>query len=208
MKKQVHYAYLEDMKKYIPGFNPEDYESTDEQTDSSVIAYAREYYNSHLPVDLTAWMRVNEPDDCLIYKKGFYEQIRFVNYTVCELFFTFEEWKKNPPMVISTHMSKSVKLPVYQINLKKYGIEMILRYNFYDWKISIKSDKPLEFDYMGLFNPDQKISSCYCEGFPDDKVYGSYSEDHSQFTIEIGSEYNLYTFMFLLRNYLGIRKEK
>ena len=35
---------------------------------------------------------------------------------------TYEEWRDNPPLVISTHYSKSVKLPVFQINLEKYGI--------------------------------------------------------------------------------------
>ena len=60
---------------------------------------------------------------------------------------------------------------------------------------------------MGLFNPTEEITSVYCEGFPKDKVYGSYEQSHSQFTIEIGSDYDLYTFIFLLKNYLGIKKE-
>lgn len=208
MKKRVHYAELEDMQKYIEGFNPDDYESCCEHTDPSVIAYARDYYDKHLPVDVTAWMRVNEPDENLIYTKGFEDQICFVRDTLCQLLrSTYEEWRDNPPLVISTHYSKSVKLPVFQINLEKYGIEMVLRYNFYDWKISVKSDKPLDFDYMGLFNPAEEISYLYCEGFPRDKVYGSYEHSHSQFTIEIGSHYNLYTFIFLLKNYLGIKRE-
>ena len=208
MKKRVHYAELEDMQKYIEGFNPDDYESCGERTDPSVIAYARDYYDKHLPVDVTAWIRVNEPDENLIYAKGLGDQVCFVLDRLCQLLrSTYEEWRDNPPLVISTHYSKSVKLPVFQINLEKYGIEMVLRYNFYDWKISVKSDKPLDFDYMGLFNPTEEISYLYCEGFPRDKVYGSYEQIHSQFTIEIGSHYDLYTFIFLLKNYLGIKRE-
>ncbi len=208
MKKRVHYAELEDMQKYIEGFNPDDYESCGEHTDPSVIAYARDYYDKHLPVDVTAWIRVNEPDENLIYAKGLGDQVCFVRNRLCQLLSsTYEEWCDNPPLVISTHYSKSVKLPVFQISLEKYGIEMVLRYNFYDWKISVKSDKPLDFDYMGLFNPTEEISYLYCEGFPRDKVYGSYEQSHSQFTIEIGSHYNLYTFIFLLKNYLGIKRE-
>ena len=176
MKKRVHYTVLEDMHK-------------------------------HLPVDVTAWIRANEPDENLIYAKGLGDQVCFVRDTLCQLLSsTYEEWHNNPPLVISTHYSKSVKLPVFQINLEKYGIEMVLRYNFYDWKISIKSDKPLDFDYMGLINPKQEIPYYCCEGFPRDKVYGSYGQSHSQFTIEIGSHYDLYTFFFLLKNYLGIKK--
>lgn len=208
MKKRVHYAELEDMQKYIEGFNPDDYESCGERTDPSVIAYARDYYDKHLPVDVTAWIRVNEPDENLIYAKGLGDQVCFVRDRLCQLLrSTYEEWRDNPPLVISTHYSKSVKLPVFQINLEKYGIEMVLRYNFYDWKISVKSDKPLDFDYMGLFNPTEEISYLYSEGFPRDKVYGSYEQSHSQFTIEIGSHYDLYTFIFLLKNYLRIKRE-
>jgi len=209
MKKRVHYEDLKDMQKYIKDFNPNDYEECSDYTDPSVIAYARDYYDEHLPVDVTAWIRVNEPDERLIYAKGLGDQVCFVRDRLCELLSaTYEEMRDNPPMVISTHYSKSVKLPVFQINLEKYGIEMVLRYNFYDWKISIKSDKPLDFDYMGLFNPTEEISHIYCEGFPKDKVYGSYEKNHSQFTIEIGSYYDLYTFVFLLKNYLGIKEEK
>ena len=208
MKKRVHYAALKDMQKYIEGFNPDDYESCAGRTDPSVIAYARDYYDKHLPVDVTAWIRVNEPDENLIYAKGLGNQVCFVRDILCQLLrSTYEEWRDNPPLVISTHYSKSVKLPVFQINLEKYGIEMVLRYNFYDWKISMNSDKSLDFDYMGLFNPTEEISYLYCEGFPRDKVYGSYEQSHSQFTIEIGSHYDLYTFIFLLKNYLGIKRE-
>jgi len=208
MKKRVHYAQLEEMQKYIEGFNPDDYERCCERTDPSVIEFARNYYDKHLPVDVTAWMRVNEPDEKLIYAKGLGDQVRFVRDTVCQMLIAnYEEWRDNPPQVISTHYSKSVKLPVFQINLEKYGIEMVLRYNFYDWKISVKSDKPLDFDYMGLFNPREKILAHYCEGFPKDKVYGSYEQSHFQFTIEIVSSYDLYTFFFLLKIYLSIQKE-
>ena len=209
MKKRVHYSELEDMKKYIQGFNPDDYESCADRTDPSVTSFVRDYYDKHLPVDVTAWIRVNEPDKKLIYAKGLGNQVCFVRDVLCEMLMpTYEDFINNQPMVISTHYSKSVKLPVYQINMEKYGIEMVLRYNFYDWKISVKSDKPLNFDYMGLFDPNEEISDLYCEGFPKNKVYGSYEQNHSQFTIEIGSRYNLYTFVFLLKNYLGIKKDE
>ena len=208
MKKQVHYADLEYMQKYIEDFNPDDYESSCGPTDPSVIEYARKYYDEHLPVDVTAWLRVNKPDEDLIFAKGLGNQVCFVRDKLCQLLrSTYEEWCDNPPLVISIHYSKSVKLPVFQINLEKYGIEIVLRCNFYDWKISIKSDRPLDFDHMGLFNPTEEISYLYCEGFPKDKVYGCYEQNHSMFTIEICSNYNLYTFIFLLKNYLGIKKE-
>ena len=206
MKKQVHCAVLKDMQKYVDWFNPGDYKSCCEGTNPTVIKSVREYYDNHLPVDVTAWLRVNVPDEDLIYAEGLRKQVCFVRDKLCRrLRSTYEEWRDNPPLVISTHYSKSVKLPVFQINVKNYGIEMVLRYNFCDWKISVKSDKPLDFDYMGLFNPTKEIAPICCEGFPEDKVYGSYEQNKSRFTIEIGSEFDLYTFIFLLKNYLGIK---
>lgn len=205
MKKQVHYAIMEDMKKYVADFNPRDYEETSNRTDYFVTEFLREYYDNHLPVDVTAWMRVNEPRKELIFAKGLSEQVCLVRDMLCSLLHpSYEEWYSNPPMVISTHCSKSVKLPVFQIKLEKYGIEIILRYNFYDWKVSVNSEKPLDFDFMGLFDENKEILSVYCEGFPLDKVYGSYKKNKSKFTIKISSHYNLYTFFYLLKNHLGI----
>lgn len=209
MKKQVHYGILEDMKRYIDDFNFDSYESTFGKTDPFVIEYVRNYYDNHLPVDVTAWARVNEPDEHLIYAQAGKNQICFVRDKLCELLYpSFDEWKDNQPMVISTHYSKSVRLPVYQINLKKYGIEIVLIGNFYDsWIISITSDKLLDFNYMGLFNPEEVFHVIPSDGFPMDKVYGSYSQNHSKFTIIINSCYDLYTLFFLLKNYLGIKRD-
>ncbi len=208
MKKQVHYLILEDMKKYIKDLKLDNYESSFERTDPSVLEYVRKYYNSHLPVDVSAWIRVNEPDTNLIYSKFIGDQVCFVRDTIGTLLMpSYKEWHNNLPMVISTHRSKSVKLPVFQIYLKKFNTEFILRCNFYDWKISVNSDVPLDIDFMDLFDTTQEILPIYCEGFPKENVYGCYKENHSKFTIEISSLYDLYTFFFLVKNYLGIKKE-
>ncbi len=209
MKEKVSYPIIEDMKRYVENFNENNYEKTGSETDKAVILYLRDYYNRHLPVGVTAWIRVNKPDERLIYGSGLGEQVCFVRDVICELLSSsYKEWEDIEPVVISTHRSKSVELPVFLIELKKYGFEMVLRYNFYDWKISVKSDKPLNFDYMGLFDPTLRIPSIYCEGFPESKVYGCYNENHSEFTIELNDKYQVYTFMFLLKTYLGIKKEK
>ncbi len=47
------------MQKYIKDFKSDDYERSIDCTDPSVTAFARNYYDKHLPVDLTAWVRVN-----------------------------------------------------------------------------------------------------------------------------------------------------
>ena len=208
-KKQVHFQILQDMQKYIPGVNPDDYESNySVDTDESVINEVRNYYNDHLPVDLTAWIRVNEPDRNLIFGNKLREQVCFVRDELFPLVIKDQkEMRENPVMVISTHVSKSVKLPVYQINLKDYGIEIVLRYNFFNWIISVNSEKALDFDFMNIFNSGEEISYVYCEGFPREKVYGSYENDHSKFTFKIIDDRDLYVFFFLMKKYLGITQD-
>lgn len=207
MKRKVHYAILEDMQKYVRDFNPDDYEKDPDYTDESVLLYLQDYYDKNLPVNITAWIRVNEPRETLIYRKAQGEQVCFVRDVISDrLVFADLGWDEHDePMVISHHYSKSVKLPVFQITREDLGIEFVLRCNIYDWKISVKSEKPLDFDFMGLFDSKEVVNRFCCEGFPEDKIYGSFEQNKSQFTIEIGSEYNVYTFFFLLRNYLGIK---
>ena len=209
MKKKVYYSILEDMKKYLKDFNPDDYEKDLSETDFSVMCYLQEYYDKNI-VDVTAWAKVNRPRETLIYKKEQENQICFVRDILSDrLIFADMAWDEHDePMVISHHYSKSVKLPVFQIIREDLGLEFVLRCNIYDWKISVKSEKPLNYDFMGLFDPKKVINGRFCEGFPEDKVYGSYEQNHSQFTIEIGSEYNVYAFFFLLRNYLGIENDQ
>ncbi|MBQ8043544.1 MAG: hypothetical protein IJ272_05275 [Clostridia bacterium] len=206
MEKNVHYDLFDDIKKYVPKSEikevfPEGIKET-AFTDPAVITFLRYYYDSHLPVDVTAWVRVNKPSETLLYAKGFGTQVCFVRDTLYSIFYSYEEAEHNPVMVISTHISKSVRLPVYRIHLKEYNIEIILRYNFHNWIISIDSERPLDFDHMGLFDQTEVITHQYCEGFPKNKVYGCYQDDPTRFTIDITSQYDVYTFFYLLNNYL------
>lgn len=218
VKVKVHYLILGDMEKYIGRINHNKYERNGDETDPSVILYLRDYYDSHLPVDVSAWQRVNQPRDTLIWKESMNDQIRFVRDILCDrVIYADMGWDEHEePMVVSFHNSKSVKLPVFKITRtfhdkdsdKDLSIEFILRCNIYDWKISVKSDKPLDCDFMELFDPTKVIDPWYCEGFPKGKVYGSYEQNHSEFTIELLNTYNVYTFFFLIRNYLGIENDQ
>jgi hypothetical protein len=114
---------------------------------------------------------------------------------------SYEEFKSNPVLVISTHRSKSIVLPVYQINYK--GIKMIIRNNFYDWKVTVDSKVQLNFDMMSLFNIKKRINSTLCEGFKYNQVFDSYENNKNKFTFEIEDQYKLYTFMYLLKNYIN-----
>lgn len=209
MRKKVNTYVLKDMLKYIEDLNLDNYESSyDVITDPSVIEYARNYYDSHLPVDVTAWTRVNLPNIAHTDgKKELQRQIRFVRDNLCPLLFsTYEEMTKYAPLVISDYYSEGFKLPVYKI--ESFDIKMILMKDFYKWIVSVDSCMPLDcFDSFDFFNSKQKLSCKYCYGLPKKYVYGSYNKNHSQFTFELSSYYDLYAFTVLLRNYLGIKRE-
>jgi len=59
--------------------------------DAFVMSLARNYYKNHLPVDVTAWYRVNYPDEKLIFKDGLSKQICFIRDDIsCGLFYELE----------------------------------------------------------------------------------------------------------------------
>lgn len=173
------------------------------KTVEEIVEEFREFYSKRLPIDATTWIRVNSPSDNMIYKQGFSDQVCFVRDTINYLFYdNYEELKANPVLVINTHTSKSIKLPVYKINLKKYNLSMIIRNNFHNWKVSVISEKEINADFMSLFDETEIINSIYCEGFKEDQVFECFKDNKKRFTIEIGDRNRLFTFMYLLNNYL------
>jgi hypothetical protein len=211
-KMSENYYLLDDMEKYDITFNRKAYEHLSVK---ELIPIFKDHYNKHLPIDVTTWIRVNEPDENLIYKKGLGKQVCTIRDTIMrDIFYhsIFKEYDNKlydefQPMVINTHRSKSVLLPVMLLNIEKYNIKIIVRENFYDWKISIISKDDINCDFKGLFTENDKpINSVYCEGFPENLVFDRYCDNKKQFTIEIGDDYRLYTFMYLLNDYFYNKK--
>lgn len=100
--------------------------------------------------------------------------------------------------VIATHYSKSIELPVYLLEYK--GLQIILRNNFYDWKVSVNSPFPLVLPEDIIRTENEKINPIYCEGFSPEWVFGMYKENNQQFTLEIGSDYFLFTLIYFMKN--------
>lgn len=163
---------------------------------------------------LNDWWSNNKPDENLIYKNGLAEQCVFVRDMLMENLFlriasdyssekTFDERSEILdnfiPSVIGTHRSKSVLLPVMEMDLSKIGLKIVLRYNFYDWCISVESENEVDCDFMGLIT-DHKG---YFEGFPTDRIYENYSETNKKkFSVVLDNKYQVYTFVYLLRNWV------
>lgn len=159
---------------------------------------------NNLKFPLQEWAVENEPSKNMIFYQGYWEQILFVRDIIPRVILSnlsFEE-ARNCLKVISTHTSKSIKLPVYEITIPEHNITIILRYNFYDWKISVVSEKDIELDFMSLFDEEEEIAHLYCEGFPRELVFSSYSHNKKQFTFEVRGKYKLHTFLWLLKHYL------
>jgi hypothetical protein len=208
MEQKVHYSLLNDAEYYFKNFNRKECENWTEDEFKKVF---KEKYESMLPIDLLTWCRVNEPEDKMIYKQGYWEQIIFVRDRLPNIWYeggkdTCDSIRYNIN-VISTHRSKSIELPVYEIRIPRYNLVFTMRDNFYDWKISVESKQLLDLDFMNLFDQDEKINSIYCEGFPENRVYISYNDSinnkwRKNFTVSINSDYKLYMFIALIVNFL------
>ena len=160
---------------------------------------------------LQEWAMANQQADTLIYKDGYWDQIMFVRDTIAGLLSsTWEEYQivQASARVISTHTSKSVLLPVFRLELAD-GTAFTMRCNYYNWKVSVSSPCAVEADFMGLFDPDERIHNVYCEGFLDELVYGPYRENKGQFTIELPSgNYHLFMFFWIFAHHvLGNRNK-
>lgn len=163
-------------------------------------------------IQLQEWARAHQPDFNLIWKDAYWSQIIFIRDNVAEVFApTHEEFVviQNNMKVISTHTSKSVLLPVFRVELAD-GTEFTMRYNFHDWKVSVNSPQDVEADFMGLFNPSERVKDVYCEGFPKELVYSPYEENKRQFTIELPpGHYHLFTFFWIFAHQvLGIQNKE
>ena len=177
------------------------------------------------PDSLQAWInktyldeKGEEKQNDLIYFKGALDQAIYVRdvlgANVCRGV-EYEHRKDGSHVkVVSEHMSKSCPLAVYSLEPPGKGIRFVLRGNFYNWKVSVISDKPIDIDPIGLFRGDpptapryagDHLVSCYFEGFPGDLVFGYYSEsDKMRFSVELGDREEVWAFIFLcLRSYEG-----
>lgn len=162
---------------------------------------------------LQKWFDANHTDDKMLWKKASENQIMFVRDRLSWLVVGKSSKNANEVYVISEHTSKSIQLPVYSLTYEEKGLHIILRDNFYNWKMSVNCSVPIELDFNGLFHtsppidPDytgDPLSSVYFEGFKDEWIYGYYDEsDKKTWSAQISDEYVLWTVLFMIMRYLG-----
>lgn len=159
------------------------------------------------PVPLQEWVNSHEPRKELFYSGGYWGQIFFVRDRIRQIFVDMQGKSTSivcdcDNVVIGTHTSKSVLLPVFRVTLLD-GSVFVMRNNFYDWKVSVEAPEDVEADFSGLFDPNDHISSSYCDGFPDELVYGPYAKDKRRFTIELPNEYYVFAFFWIYARWMA-----
>jgi len=169
-------------------------ESTiDLQLEPADISKLPDWQQTEPMAHLQAWFNENHPKKEMIWKEGYSRQIMFVR----DNFMKFFHKTLVKMEVISTHTSKSIKLPVYRVEIE--GIEFIMRDNFHDWKVSVDSKTKLKLPLELFSYPDKQIEKHYCEGFNNEWIYEPYCANEKKFTVEIYNDQMLFTFLFLIK---------
>ncbi|HEX2679611.1 MAG TPA: hypothetical protein VHM19_23335 [Polyangiales bacterium] len=155
--------------------------------------------------DLRKWFSDHPVDDALYFKEARTEQAQFARALAGLL--------RTAPTVISTHVSKSVLLPVYHIERDDLGLALVLRGNFYNWKLSVISERPIEANFDGLFKttppvePDytgDALHPVYFEGFPRELIFSYYEpSDKRRWSAEIWDRYALWCAVYLVAKAAG-----
>ena len=166
---------------------------------------------------LQKWISAQVVDDKMRWKGPFGEQMAFIRDQIVPLMgagLIYYE-KQEIADVISTHTSKSIVLPVVEVTRKDLGLRFTMRENFYNWKLSVLSEKPIEADFTGLFHTTPPIdkdytgdplAGVYFEGFPKDRIFRYYSEDKRKFSAEIWGDQPMWTAVLLIMRSVGAIK--
>jgi len=156
-------------------------------------------------VSLQEWINSNAPKEEMYYCRAWSNQVCFVRDDIPKFLINNYDYSiyatiRDNITVISTHTSKSVKLPVYRI--KAFGSTYIIRGNFHNWMISVESGNEeikVDFKKLGVIHSDVgKINSIYCEGFKEEWVYDSWDNNKWKFTIELGTRDDVMIFFWLI----------
>lgn len=156
-------------------------------------------FNIENKTPLLQWIKDNQPKETMYWKGAFQQQMT--------LFTFMKEHYNDDISVVSTHTSKSILLPVILIPFRKHT-EIIVRHNFYNYAVSISSSHPdfniIPKEITNFFSKD-KISSCYCEGFEDEWVFGTYSNAVKKNTKQCTIHLDLEEILLLMVRFFGGR---
>jgi hypothetical protein len=182
----------------------------------------------HLQPWYDRWLKEYE-DSNLIYarlgEKVLLRQVHFVRDTLAPLVWADVPYEKRAlatprydiretAIVVGEHHSKSVRLPVYAIERPDLGLRLVMRDNYYDWNVSIASEREITSDLRGFpldywndgersrfpngYRPGMSWGYCFFQGFPLDAQFGPYAENHCRFSMCVRSDYQIFTLIWIL----------
>lgn len=104
-------------------------------------------------------------------------------------------------VVIGTHRSKGCELPVYYLkfgdNVSQAPLEIVMRNNFHNWNVSVRSSVPLQGSFKELIS--DSTSYCFFEGFPSRFKFNAYSDTNNRdFSFHLNNNEELWTFFWLM----------
>lgn len=155
-------------------------------------------------------------------------QVGFVRDDLTSLVGTGLDWEARDGIidVVGEHRSKSVVLPVCRFVRKDLGLTLVLRSNYYDWKLSVLLDHPIssnvrrehmEVVFATLFfmsppvEPEYTgdvLHPVYFEGFPGQYKFRYYTENPERFSAAIHSNFRLWTAVYMLMYGLGVVEDR
>ena len=156
------------------------------------------------PVKLQEWMNLKSQCHSNFHATNLLSQLIFVRDDLGELFFTGYDERKSQITVVAEHESKYITSPIYRILLP--GITLTLSDYIYNWIISVDSETPLDFDVSGLVHATSTINTDRCPGFKPEWLFGNCAKSKTQFTVYLKDEYEVYTFLFLLKRCILIKQ--
>lgn len=136
----------------------------------------------------------------------FLAQVHFIRDSLAGLVWADVPYDKRPratpredcvetAFVVGEHMSKSVCLPVFQLERRDLGLAVTLRYNFHDWNVSVSQERSTA-DLRGFPTGDTRY--CFFQGFPAGRRFGTYDANPLRFSMAIVSDHEVYTLLWLL----------
>jgi hypothetical protein len=171
------------------------------------------------PQDITEWALNNDPEiprseprvigttsDNPDRPRYFWDQILFVRDDLAYRMFGLD---KRDVLVVGTHMSKSVVLPVMYFSWGQ--IQFMMRHNYSNWCVSIRSPKLMDgIDFLDLFSREEVRG--FFEGFPDEWKFDCLTANDypltSQFSFSVSDSYCLWTVCHLIKKWWEKRWEK
>lgn len=143
------------------------------------------------PLLLNQWVSFNIPETNMLWFNDFHEQMKTMMSIKCK-----------HARVISTHVSKSIELPVVHITFNN-GNSIIVRHNFIDYVISASLYKPLpkEYEYVFEDNGKIRIPQYLCEGFDKSIIYDSFNTNQSRFTVKCSCREDFIKFVNIINTY-------